>query len=387
MLKYPDPFRGFPEGWIEDIGQFHDKEVILKLEKKDVLDFIKHPGLIAHYKKLKELCSLPKAPEYGAMKEDKKTWLHVVPKKKHEIARLAPYLDHLYQNKKIDRILDIGGGIGVLAQILVNEYQMKVISLDMNADFQKTGFTRHEKFAKDPSHKVSYKNIKVEANDDFLKLLGHNVMPIGLHTCGKLALDIIRTSSSQKVPALVNFGCCYQTLAQASELQHLSSFAKNSHPLWLNKFALTLAGRAHRKMEEEDFDFKLKVKHYRYAIHVLFFEHYGLHEFTSLGNSNLELYNKDFATYALEQMKRINLSPKHSEKELNGFFKDSKLQKLIRDMLTAGIIRDAFGRALEIYLLLDRVIFLEEQSYEVRLEEFFDEELSPRNIGITAFLV
>jgi hypothetical protein len=38
------------------------------------------------------------------------------------------------------------------------------------------------------------------------------------------------------------------------------------------------------------------------------------------------------------------------------------------------------------HILLDRAIYLEEQGYEVRVEEFFDEELSPRNIGITALL-
>jgi len=56
----------------------------------------------------------------------------------------------------------------------------------------------------------------------------------------------------------------------------------------------------------------------------------------------------------------------------------------VGQMITAGLIRNALGRALEIYLLLDRAIYLEEQGYKVKVEEFFDEELSPRNIGITA---
>src|SRR5690606_33603476 len=124
------------------------------------------------------------------------------------ITKLAPHINHLYHTHKVDSIVDIGGGIGLLAQTLNNQYQHKVISVDMNAEFQKTGKTRHEKNAKDPNNKVRYENMKVEASGNFSELLQKNVLPVGLHTCGKLALDIIRVSSQNKVPALVNFGCC-----------------------------------------------------------------------------------------------------------------------------------------------------------------------------------
>jgi hypothetical protein len=56
-------------------------------------------------------------------------------------------------------------------------------------------------------------------------------------------------------------------------------------------------------------------------------------------------------------------------------------------MLAAGLIRNALGRVMELYLLVDRAIFLEEKGYKVEVQEFFDEELSPRNIGITAELI
>jgi hypothetical protein len=325
--------------------------------------------------------------KYPAMPEDRFTWLFIIPKKQHEIKRLAPHIHHLYQKKNIHDVIDIGGGIGLLAQTLSNYFQLNVTSIDMNSHFQETGMERNLKNAKNPNHKVNYKNLKVSSDSEFSQLLKSNVMPVGLHTCGKLALDLIQVSSAQRVPVLVNFGCCYHTLDVSTDLQNISQFAQNNDPLWMNKFALTLSCRAHRKMDEKDYALKLKVKLFRYAIHILLFDHYETKELVTLGNSSPKLYDESFGVYVFEQFKRIGINPKHTLRELNIFFKNPDLQILIERMLAAGLIRNALGRVMELYLLLDRAIFLEEKGYKVEVQEFFDEELSPRNIGITAELI
>lgn len=386
MLMYPNPLEGYPMEWIEDLRRFQDKNDVIRLEKKDVFDYIQSPSLIEFYKRIEELCILPQVPAYTPMPEDSFTWLFMIPKKQHEIKRLAPHLNHLYHTHKVDQLVDIGGGIGLLAQTLNNQYRLKVTSLDMNPVLQKTGSDRHENNAKDPENKVQYKNIKVEDKGEFVEVIQQNVMPVGLHTCGRLALDIIRVSSSKKVPALVNFGCCYHTLDKDTDLQNISKFAQGLDHLHMNKFALTLSCRAHRKMDEKDYDLKLKVKLYRYAIHILLHDHYEIKKLVTLGNSSPKLYDESFGFYALEQFKRINLEPRHTEEELNAFFAHPELKVLIDRMLAAGLIRNALGRAMELYLQLDRAIYLEEQGYKVEVQEFFEEELSPRNIGITATL-
>lgn len=385
MLMYPNPIEDYPLEWIEDLRRFQDKADLIRIEKREVFDYIKNDSLIAFYKKVSELTELPSIPSLPPMPEEPWTWLFMIPKKQHEIRRLAPYINHVYQEKKISEVLDIGGGVGFLAQTLNNQYQHHVTSIDMNAEFQKTGIDRHGKNAKWP-HKVTFKNVMVENGGEFVEILKNNVMPVGLHTCGKLALDIIRVSSEKKVPALINFGCCYQTLDKSPDLQNISRFAQENDPIWMTKFALTLACRAHRKMDEKDFDLKQKVKYFRYAIHILLHDLYGHKELVTLGNSSPKLYDESFGHYAFEQFKRINIRPLHTVEELNAWYADADLQILIDRMVSAGNIRNALGRVMELYILLDRAIYLEEQGYEVRVEEFFDEELSPRNIGITALL-
>lgn len=386
MLMYPNPLEGYPMEWVDDLIRFQNKEDVIQIEKKEVYQFITHPDLIQFYKTIEELVKLPQIQDYPPVPAEPWTWLYMIPKKQYEIKRLAPHIHHLYQAKEIKRIIDIGGGIGLLAQTLNNRYHHKITTVDMNAEFQKTGFERHEKNAVSPENKILYKNIKVEASSEFEDLLQKDVMPIGLHTCGRLAVDILRLSSKNKVPAIVNFGCCYNSLHKFEDTQNISNFAKDHDPLVMNLFALTLSARAHRKMDDKDYDLKLKVKLYRYAFHILLHDHYDIPKLVTLGNSNPKLYDEAFSVYALEQFKRVKMEPRHTAFELDAFFNNPKLIYLIQQMIAAGTIRNALGRVLELYLILDRAIYLEEQGYKVSVEEFFDEEISPRNIGITATL-
>ncbi len=385
MLMYPTPFDGYPMEWIEDLRRFQKKIDLVRIEKKDVFSFIKNESLIAFYERINELATLPSKEVFPPMQEESRTWLFIIPKKQHEIRNLAPHINELYQKHKISEVLDIGGGVGFLAQTLNNQYQHHVTSIDMNSQFQQTGIERHNKNSKWP-HKVRFKNLKVENRGEIVEILKQNVMPVGLHTCGKLALDIIRLGAEKRVPAMVNFGCCYHTLDKTSDLQNISKFARDHDPIFMNKFALTLSCRAHRKMEDKDFDLKQKVKYYRYAIHILLHDLYDIKELVTLGNSNPKLYDESFGHYVFEQLKRISIQTKHSIQELNAWYSDPELQLMIERMLAAGLIRNALGRVMELYLLLDRAIYLEEQGYTVRVQEFFNEEISPRNIGITATL-
>jgi hypothetical protein len=105
-----------------------------------------------------------------------------------------------------------------------------------------------------------------------------------------------------------------------------------------------------------------------------------------LGNSSPKLYDESFGDYVIEQFRRIHLPLRHTKEELNTYFAQPARQDLIWKMLVAGLIRNAFGRLMELYILLDRALYLEEHGYKVELLEFFDEPISPRNLGIVAYV-
>jgi hypothetical protein len=382
MLIYPDALNDYPEEWLQDLLRFKSREDLIKLERKQVEGMIQNPSLIQFYEDRQKLIDVPFTRAMPPMPETPFTFLFMIPKKQHEIKKLAPLIHHYYQTQRIEKIIDIGGGIGLLAQTLVNQYNHQVCSVDLDPTMQATGLSRHQKNATNLPNLVEYKTLKVEEkNKAFSALLSPNFMTVGLHTCGSLAVAQLKASTEKKIKNIVNFGCCYHKIDKLPD-QHISQFVQEIGPLNLSKFALTLASRAHLKLAEDDFDFKLKVKYYRYAIHFLLCDLFQKREIVTLGNSKKDLYNESFGIYAKEQLSRIGLEGRFSEVELDQFFNTPERLHLIERMLAAGIIRDSFGRLLELYLLLDRAVYLEEQGYEVHLEQCFDETISPRNIGL-----
>jgi hypothetical protein len=386
MLEYPLPFKHYPLSWVKELAAFTEKSDVIRLEKKDVKTFLKDSELLRFYESIEELSQVKGLPEINPLPIDRFTFLYTIPKKQHEIKRLAPFVHSLVQEQHLDHVIDIGGGIGKLAQTLSYAYNINMVSIDMDPVLQETGVKRHKKTFKGLAPKVKYVTAKVDRDDaTFKKLLSPQSLTLGLHTCGSLANHQIMISAAHKISSILNFGCCYHKLEFDPEGQNISQFTKN-HPeqIELSHFALALSARAHRKMEEEDYDLKQKVKAYRYGIHFLLYDFYGKSELTTLGNSSPKLYDEDFGTYALDQLARINITSLHTHQELNDYFMDSKRQEMIWEMTASGLMRNALGRLLEMYILLDRCIYLEEQNYKVELLEFFDEGVSPRNLGLLA---
>ena len=386
MLLYPEPIKDYPLEWVKDLSQVREKSDVIRLEKKDIKGLVTNRELLAFYQRIEELTDIPFIQDYPPMPADAHSFLYMIPKKQYEIKKLAPFIDDFYKRHHHSKIVDIGGGIGLLAQSLTNHYGHNVESLDMDPVLQKTGEARSQKLGKNSLTKVQYRHVKVEeTNSLFLECLDPHTLSVGLHTCGPLANAQMRASALKKISGIINFGCCYQKLENIPSAENISQFAQNlESPLFMTRFALTLACRAHRKMNEIDYDLKLKVKFYRYAIHMLLHDHYGHTKLATLGNSNPKLYDQSFGVYALEQLSRISEQPKHSIEELNQYFQSERVQNLIWDMLSAGLIRNALGRVMELYILIDRVLYLEEQGYKAELLQFFDEETSPRNLGIVA---
>jgi 2-polyprenyl-3-methyl-5-hydroxy-6-metoxy-1,4-benzoquinol methylase len=145
MLDYPEPLKHYPHDWLEDLGQFQDKNDLIQIEKKDVLSFINNPSLRIFYQTIARLSDLPHKESSPPIQENHWTWLYMIPKKQHEIRLLAPHVNNLYLEQAIDQVIDVGGGIGLLAQTLNNTYGHKVISIDKDLSLQQTGILRHQK--------------------------------------------------------------------------------------------------------------------------------------------------------------------------------------------------------------------------------------------------
>jgi len=55
-----------------------------------------------------------------------------------------------------------------------------------------------------------------------------------------------------------------------------------------------------------------------------------------------------------------------------------------RDILRLDLLRQIFNRPLELWLVLDCALYLEEHGYRVKVTQFCEHQLSPRNVLIQA---
>ena len=91
--------------------------------------------------------------------------------------------------------------------------------------------------------------------------------------------------------------------------------------------------------------------------------------------------NKDFSDYCrdLAELKGIEL---HGDIDWRTL--EAAGWRRLAEVRNLELVRGLFRRPLEMWLLLDRALYLEEQGYRVRLGTFCSRSLTPRNLLLLA---
>lgn len=380
MLQYPTPLAGHPAAWIEELLAWIAPEKALRLTYDEGWDELS-PELREFHQATQALSHFPTARAAAAVPATPDSWVKITPKKQHELEHLAPLLAEFMRAQRFDDVVDIGGGLGHLAQTLAHHYHLPVLSLDMDPELQRAGLRWQAHKWPDSRFPVRYQTHRIDHEDKtFCALLRPTTLTTGLHTCGGLAVAHLAAAARARA-GLANMGCCYHKL-EASEV-NLSAEAQAT-PLAWGLYALTLASGAHHKVNLADITFRNQMKRHRYVLHFLLHDHFGVTTPVRLGNADPKSYHGPFAAYAREQLSRLGLTYAGSDEALNAFSSDESRQKLVDRMLAAALVRDQFGRVLESTLLVDRALWLEDQGFRAQLVEVFDGKVSPRNILLLA---
>ena len=385
MNEYPSTIADYPREWIDLLDTLTQEE-LFDVDCKRVPAKIEGTSFHHFMQTLMELTNIdfiPDTPEYPL--ED---WaFHGVKKKKrHEIQKIVPVLKRVRDEKKFQYVVDIGGGVGHLSRVLSHYHQIPSISLDQNAEFQAIGRERLKKFRKlEGASDVEFINHTFGADaprEKIEKIFYPHSLSLGLHTCGPLAVTLINETITHKNQGLLNFGCCYYRIPP--EQFPLSNFYKDHHFVRLNLYSLSLATRSHAEMRWETYRTKERVKNYRYGLHLFMLEKYNDSHFTDVGECPVHMYWEPFSAYMKLKLDEIKPGHGFSIDDFEHFYHSEKTQRELRVMFLCNIIRWQLGRALEVYLQLDRCLYLEEKGFEVKFEQYFTESLSPRNLGILA---
>lgn len=386
MNEYPESLNDYPSAWIKLLDTLSEKE-LFDIDCKRHVAKIEGSSFHEFLKKLKDLTDLPFITKYPELPLENWAFHGVKKKKKHEIQKIVPILKKIKDEVEFVHVVDIGGGVGHLSRVLSHYHQIPSVSIDQNSEFQKIGIERLAKFRKleDAEH-VTFLNATLNANAEdtvLSQVINDKAMILGLHTCGSLAHTLIRSAEKFKSPALLSFGCCYYKMDPVLDLP-LSDYYKSHNFPRLNLYGLTLATRSHAPMSFETYQTKERVKNYRNALHLFLLKHYNNKFFTSVGECHISTYWKPFHLYISDKLQELKIEHSFSNEFFDNFYNSNHIQSELRLMYLCNIIRWQLGRLLEVYLQIDRCLYLEEQGFSVKLEQYFDEEISPRNIGILA---
>lgn len=214
---------------------------------------------------------------------------------------------------------------------------------------------------------------------DASAVLSANHTPVALHACGDLHVRLMQLASAVGCQQMAIAPCCYNRTSR-SEYQPLSSAGSRTFlQLSLEDLALPMnetvtAGARVRRQRDTSMARRL-------AFDLLQRQVRGVDEYLPTPSLPSAWLEKPFADYcrdlaALKELSTIG-SPDWPALEAAGWQRLAEVRNL-------ELLRGLFRRPLELWLNLDRALFLEEQGYAVRLGTFCDTPLTPRNLLLLA---
>ncbi|MFA0036886.1 methyltransferase [Vibrio chagasii] len=263
-------------------------------------------------------------------------------------------------------------GKGFLGRILSQQSSQKVTSFEWQQSLCESG----QKIA--DAQRLEMTFVQGDAfSESADKVFNPNQHAVALHACGDLHVELVKKSVSHGLPAVTISPCCYHLIRDES-YQAMSSVAKTS-ALTLSKSDLriplqeTVTGgervKRHRQLEMS----------YRLGFSQLLKAEMGIDEYIpvpSIKKSELAEGFESFCRWACE-VKELSLG---SNIDFDSYLVQG--EALFWEMEKLSLVQQVFRRPLEIWLALDRAIYLQEQGYEATIEEFCERSVTPRNLLI-----
>ena len=203
--------------------------------------------------------------------------------------------------------------------------------------------------------------------------------PVALHACGDLHVRLLQLATAAGCGQLALSPCCYNRIS-ASHYQALSTAAKAStlqlsiDDLGLPMSETVTAGSRVRRQRDASMARRLGFDLWQR-------QHRQSDEYLSTPSLPSSWLNKSFSEYCEGLAALKNLSTSGSEDwsalEVAGWERLAQVRNL-------ELVRGLFRRPLEVWLVLDRALFLVENGYDVEIGEFCDSQLTPRNLMVIA---
>lgn len=200
--------------------------------------------------------------------------------------------------------------------------------------------------------------------------------PVALHACGDLHVRLMHKAADAGCQHLAIAPCCYnRTIGDHRRLcSEASALTLTLDDLGLPVAATVTAGARVRKQRDTSMARRL-------AFDLLQRQRRGVDEYLPCPSLPAAWLHKPFAQYCMD-LAEIQGVPL-------GDFKDwIALEALgwqrLAEVRNLELVRGLFRRPLELWLVLDRALYLQERRYDVQVGLFCTPDLTPRNLMILA---
>ena len=202
--------------------------------------------------------------------------------------------------------------------------------------------------------------------------------PVALHACGDLHVRLLQVASAAGCKQLALAPCCYNRI-QGNTYQPLSDAGRAStlllsvDDLGLPLSETVTAGKRVRLQRDTSMARRLGFDQLQRLLR-------GCDEYLPTPSLPTHWLDKPFADYCRELARLKGLSTGEQDwaaLEAHGWQRLAEVRNL-------ELVRGLFRRPLELWLVLDRALFLSERGYRVEVGSFCDPALTPRNLMVLA---
>ena len=374
------PFARLPPAWAADhpdVAAFLDgldHAAVSRLEETEELDPAEVPATLAEWSREARALTQVAACDAPAMDLAEPRLAMYVPGRKwaqiHGFAAAA----RTALGPGVERIVDWCAGKGHLGRLLGVATGLPVTLVELDPHLAADALELAAKAGCDVSfHAADARTPAAWAE------LGPGRAVVGLHACGGLTNAAIEQAVRRDVPELVLAPCCYHKAHGAHRGLTPMSVAGARSGFLLTHSALRLAtadevvapGRHRRARRRENA--------WRLGLDLLLREATGEDVYTPLGTLPREALLLPFEAFCRATAVRLDLT-------LPARFDPAVAERAgwerARRARGWGLVRTLYRRPLELWLVLDRALYLAEAGRSVRVEAFCERTVTPRNLLI-----
>lgn len=321
--------------------------------------------------RLRKLVQVPPAPPLQRLPENKRLSLQVPGRKWQQVRAFVEALP-----SRPLPVLEWCAGKGHLGRLAGHAMSVPVLSLELDPQLCQEGQQLANRLR--APQKLQVCDVLDEQVHQYLE---PEQQAVALHACGDLHVELLRRGARRGLRAFAISPCCYHR-TRDDLYQPLSSAAQAS-ALRLNRQDRQLAvqesvtaGQRIRRLRDREVIWRL-------GFDLLQRQVRGLDEYLPVPPVQKQYLTQgsftDFCYWAADR-KQLLLP---DSLDFAGFERAGQRRHLqIRQL---ELVCHLFRRPLELWLTLDRLLFLEEQGYVVSLHEFCERSLTPRNLIIQAY--